>query len=103
MRSVVLALLTLGSVTLSPLAAADPAADACVRFWGEPRFNGSGYNHLVHVANSCSATAECAVTTNVNPEPTQLEVAGHSEGVVNTFLGSPARTFVPHVLCKMRY
>jgi hypothetical protein len=105
MRTVASLFATLGLVLLpplAPLASADAAADACVKYWGEPRFNGSGYNHLVHVVNSCSAPAACVVTTNVNPEPTALEVAGNSEAVVNTFLGSPARTFAPHVVCTMR-
>jgi hypothetical protein len=95
-------LVALANVALPPVAFADPATDACIRYWGEPRFNGGGYNHLVHVANSCPATADCAVTTNVSPEPAQLEVSGNSEAVINTFLSSPTRTFVPHVVCKMR-
>ena len=77
------------------------SADACVRFWGEVRYGALGYNHLVHIANSCSAEAECVVSTNVSPEPQKVTVEGKSEVVVTTFLGSPARAFTPRVKCTM--
>ncbi len=67
------ALLSLAS--LAPRARAErPSADSCIRFWGEARFNGVGYNHLVHLANSCAVSAECVVSTDVNPEPQRVEV-----------------------------
>jgi hypothetical protein len=85
----------------SPDAAAQ-SADACVRFWGEARYGALGYNHVVHLANSCSAEAECVVFTDVNPEEQKVSVGGKSQALVTTFLGSPARTFKPHVKCVMR-
>ena len=78
------------------------SANACIKFWGEVRYGALGYNHLVHVANACSAAAECDVSTDVNPEVQRVTVAGRSEELVTTFLGSPARTFAPHVKCTMR-
>jgi hypothetical protein len=58
-----------------------------------------GYNHIVHLRNLCDAPAECIVTTDVNPEPSKVSVAPGRETEVNTFLGSPARVFVPKVAC----
>jgi hypothetical protein len=91
------------SVALTSIAGAkEPAADGCIRYWGEARFGGVGYNHLVHVANSCAASADCVVSTDVSPSAQAIEVAGNSEVLVNTFLDSPARTFTPRVKCTIR-
>jgi hypothetical protein len=89
------------ALALGQSGAATDSADTCVRFWGEARYGALGYNHLVHVANSCSADAECAVSTDVNPEEQKVTVAGKGELVVTTFLGSPARAFKPRVKCVM--
>ena len=97
------ALLALGlSVALAPVAAAEQTPDSCIKYWGEVRFGGMGYNHLVHVANSCSRTADCLVSTDVNPSAQTVEVPANSEVIANTVLDSPARRFTPHVTCAMR-
>jgi hypothetical protein len=83
-------------------ATADAAANTCIRFWGETRYGALAYNHIVHVANSCEATADCSVSTDVNPEPQQVAVEGGTSIEVVTFMGSPARTFKPSVKCTMR-
>jgi hypothetical protein len=105
MRSGVL-LLGLGLLVFPLLAARDAAADAkadvCIKFHGEARYGGLGYNHLVHITNSCAVAADCTVSTDVNPQAQEAEVAAKSEIVVSTFLGSPARTFTPSVKCTMR-
>ena len=72
-----------------------------MRVYPEARFQAVGYNHIVHLVNACAAVAECVVSTDVNPEPQAVTVAPHSETEINTFLGSPARVFVPRVTCKM--
>jgi hypothetical protein len=74
---------------------------ACIQSWPEARYRALGYNHIVHVQNRCDARAECAVSTNVNPQPEQVVVPGHQEVEVTTFLGSPAREFTPKVECRM--
>jgi hypothetical protein len=89
------------TVALAPLAVAAPSADKCIKFWAEARYGALAWNHLVHVANICPAAAECAVSTDVNPEPQQVAVAGNTEVIVSTFMGSPARTFTPRVKCTM--
>jgi len=80
-----------------------PAKDnPCILSWPEARMQAYGYNHIVHVKDVCDAPADCVITTDVNPEPTKLSVAGKSEAEINTFLGSPSRVFTPKVVCTMR-
>jgi hypothetical protein len=101
MRTLAAVMVVLGvALALAPRASAQSAAQ-CVKSWSEARFNGVGYNHLVYLANSCDAEAECVVSTDVNPEAQRVAVPGHEEVVVNTFLGSPARAFTPKVACRM--
>jgi hypothetical protein len=99
---VVLVLVTLTVLATAPNASAGDTQASCIKFWGETRYGAMAYNHIVHVANSCTVTADCAVSTDVNPEPQQLEVSGQSSVEVMTFMGSPARTFKPNVKCTMR-
>ena len=101
MRLVVPVVLALIVAALVPREAGAQSPDSCIRFWGEARYAALGYNHLVHVANSCSAGADCVVSTDVSPAEQKVAVGGKSEAVVNTFIGSPARTFTPHVKCTM--
>jgi hypothetical protein len=89
-------------VVTSASAASPPSPKDCIRSWAEPRFNGVGFNHLVRIQNACAVAADCVVTTDVNPDPTQAIVPPKGEVVVNTFLGSPARVFIPRVECAMR-
>ena len=79
-----------------------PTPEACIHTLSEARYGALGYNHIVHVANECAVSAECLVSTDVNPEPKKIEVLAHGRVDVVTFLGSPARVFSPRVACKMR-
>jgi hypothetical protein len=81
---------------------AAPKDNPCILSWPEARMQAYGYNHIVHVKDVCDAAADCVITTDVNPEPTKLSVAGKSEAEVNTYLGSPSRVFTPKVVCTMR-
>ena len=89
-------------LALGPRGAAAGGPDLCIKFRGEVRYGALGYNHLVHITNTCAVAADCSVTTDVNPEAQAAEVGARSEVVVTTFLGSPARTFTPSVKCTMR-
>jgi hypothetical protein len=106
MRSSVVLLVALGVLAPASLAGADgpaqPAQKDCILSWPEARMQAYGYNHIVHVKDVCDAPADCVITTDVNPEPTKLAVAGKSETEVNTYLGSPARVFTPKVVCTFR-
>jgi hypothetical protein len=73
---------------------------ACISVWPEVRYV-VGYNHIVHVANTCDAAFVCDVSTDVSPEPQRVSVPPRTEIEVVTFIGSPARVFVPNVQCKL--
>ena len=90
---------------LGPVAAwATPpdTAAICIKVRPEARYSAYGYNHIVHLADVCASSAECDVSTDVNPQPTHVSVPAKTEIEVNTFLGSPARTFIPKVACTMQ-
>ncbi len=82
---------------------ADPAPPAppraCVAIRAEARYGAAGYNHVVVLANACAQDEACTVTTDVNPEPQRVLVPARASTEVVTFLGSPARVFVPKAVC----
>jgi hypothetical protein len=93
-----------GAVTRAKAAdagVADGGAAGCIESWPEARMQAYGYNHIVHIRDTCAVAADCIVTTDVNPEPTPVAVAAKSETEINTYLGSPARVFTPKVVCTM--
>ncbi len=97
-------LLTLATAAVPRASLADGPTDsaaACISVRPEARYRGLGYNHIVHVQDTCATPAECDVSTDVNPQPSHVSVPAHGEVEVTTFLGSPARVFVPKVDCKM--
>jgi len=75
----------------------------CVAVSFSARYSGYGYNHLVTIHNTCASAATCTVTTDVNPAPTQVAIAKDATETVSTFVGSPARTFVPTVACTLAH
>jgi hypothetical protein len=97
------ALLALAGAALvtAPAVAADAGAEpaACVAIRAEVRYGAAGYNHIVVLTNACAKPQVCTVTTDVNPEPIKATVPPRSTTDVVTFMGSPARVFVPHAIC----
>ncbi len=92
-----------GLAVIPRLAQATPdSAAACIKVRAEARYLGLGYNHIVHLTDVCKSSAECDVTTDVNPQPTHASVPAGAHVEVNTFMGSPARVFTPKVDCKMQ-
>jgi len=94
---------------LAPLLATDagaapspPKTEApeCVKHRTEARYRNLGYDHLVHVLNTCTRRVACRVSTNVNPEPAELTVNPGEEREVVTWRGSPAREFTARVACQ---
>ena len=95
------AILLLASGLLAPAAATASAAraPACVRAWGEARPRYPGYDHVVHLTNTCSVKASCTVSTNVNPQAIVATVPPRSTIELLTFMSSPAREFAIRVEC----
>ncbi len=73
----------------------------CMRSWAEARARYPGYDHIVHLANGCSAVAECRVVTDVSPDAVGVQVDPGHEIEVLTFRGSPAATFRAEVSCRL--
>jgi hypothetical protein len=98
-----------GSVAIAFFALAGPGRAAgagakqalsCVKYRGEARPWGFGFKHVVVLVSECTVTAECTVSTDANPEPTVVVVPAKETREVVTFLSSPARAFVPAVVCR---
>ncbi len=73
---------------------------ACVHHTTEARYI-MGYNHLVHIDNTCERSVECLVSTDVSPETQRVHLEAKSMKTVVTFKGSPARTFRATVDCQL--
>ena len=97
----VLVLAGAASTVSSPAVASDAGAEpaVCVAVRAEVRYGAAGYSHIVVLTNACAKPQTCTVTTDVNPEPVKATVPPRGSTDVVTFLGSPARTFVPHAIC----
>jgi hypothetical protein len=65
----------------------------------QPVFNGSGFNHLVHVDNQCAQPMACTVMTDVNPQPQSATITAGQTHTFNTFFNAPAYGFTPTVRC----
>lgn len=75
------------------------AAGKCVKAKPEARYSGYGYDHLVHLDNTCKEDMLCTVTTNANARGVKVDVPKGEQRVVVTFRGSPAREFTYEVEC----
>ena len=81
------------------VALAQAAKAACVTVRAEAPFRGSGYDHLVKLQNHCDRPVKCRVSSDVNPEPTEVTVSAQGRSEVLLWRGSPARTFKARVTC----
>ncbi|MDD5309065.1 MAG: hypothetical protein PHU25_17265 [Deltaproteobacteria bacterium] len=98
----VLLVLLLGAGIAGVAYAASGTSAGCVDWRSEAVFNGTGYNHLVHLTSRCDKPVGCDVSTDVNPAPIKVELEPGRSQTVNTFLGSPATAFTPKVTCKKK-
>lgn len=89
------------ATTLPAFVLAQNEVPDCVTVRGEARWGADAYNHVVVVQNRCDRRAQCQVATDVNPQPTAVEVPAGETREVMTFLGSPARAFTPRVRCEL--
>lgn len=94
--------LAAGTALGQPSAAIGDRPD-CVTAVGRVVNTGFGFNHSVHVSNGCSFAVDCHVSTDVNPHVNDIHLAPGASTDVATFLGSPASTFVPNVVCPYEH
>jgi hypothetical protein len=78
-----------------------PAVPACMQVATSSRWVPFGYNHVVELANGCSKSATCQVSTDVNPEIQTVRLAPGEKRSIMTFMGSPSSTFVARVDCRL--
>lgn len=78
----------------------DGPAKECVEVRTEAPYVPFGYNHIVVLKNTCKTAMRCQVKTDVNPQIQIVTLAVGEEKRVTTFVGSPAKTFIPSVSCK---
>lgn len=90
-----------GRAAAADAGATPSAVPACITVAHEARYVPYGYNHVVIVTNACTKSAVCTIATDVAPSPITSEVPARTSVEVTTFLGSPARTFVPRVRCVL--
>ena len=96
------ALATLTLVPQSARGQSGPAGNPpCIRYWTEAALGFAGYNHLVHISNACSQTADCDVVTSANPVPIEVTIPVSDARVVITYRESPARAFQAKVRCRL--
>jgi hypothetical protein len=93
--------LSAGSEAHAAPPSAAPAID-CVDYHTEASFASVGYDHLVHLTNNCKKAKTCTVKTNVNPDPTSVQLAPGESTTVVMWRGSPAREFTADVNCRER-
>lgn len=93
------AVFSVAVLTAAGLAQAQNDVPDCVEVQAIARWAAAGYNHIVRIDNGCESRIRCQVATNVNPEPTTVEVAAGQTTDVLTFRDSPASTFEPRVSC----
>ncbi len=79
-----------------------PVPAKCVAWHTEVRARAYGYDHFVVLTSSCTKSATCVVSTDVNPAPQTAEVAAGETVEVATFLGSPASSFTATVDCTLK-
>ena len=66
--------------------------DGCASAEKQSRYV-AGYDHLVHVTNTCDFAITCKVKTTVNPEWIEGTLAPKAKHTFVTFKGSPAYEF----------
>jgi hypothetical protein len=90
-----------GAIALQAPRRRPPTNPACITYKKEVRHR-DGYEHLVHVTNSCSADAECNVSSDAQPRPVGVTVkSGTTQTVVLTRRAHTAY-FQATVNCSIR-
>lgn len=82
------------------IASAQGAPESCVKSECRTNYVAYGYNHTVHLENTCSTAMRCSVASDANPQPQQAQLAVGASTDVRTFTGSPASACRAIVSCS---
>ncbi len=98
----VLGVLGLTWFSMTP-AHAEPSAAVppCITWMPIVRYRAYGYDHIVRLESKCDKPSSCSVTTNANATPVSGTLPAGGRIELQTFTGSPARSFIPSVLCTL--
>ena len=78
-------------------------ADDCAEVPASARYVGYGYTHVVTLKNACTKAIECALWSDVDPEPrTTVQADPGQTAEVVTRRGSPSRDVTGHKSCRFR-
>ena len=75
-------------------------AESCVRATCTTRYVAYGYNHVVHLENTCGRPMQCSVASDANPRATTTRLASGASTDVQTVMGSPASVCRAIVSCS---
>jgi hypothetical protein len=82
---------------------AEPVANDCAVVTASASYVAYGYNHIITLTNSCKKAVECAVWTDIDPEPrTTLRLLPGESSELVTRRGSPARDVTAFKQCTFR-
>ena len=87
---------------LAVLFAGDASADTTictVHHSTEVRYRGLGYQHIVHITNSCDEAVACEVRTSASHGHVDVTVPGRSSVAVLTRRGAASRKFTAQLSC----
>jgi hypothetical protein len=78
-------------------------ADDCAEVQASARYVGYGYTHVVTLKNACTKAVECALWSDVDPEPrTTVQADPGQTAEVVTRRGSPSRDVTGYKSCRFR-
>jgi hypothetical protein len=85
--------------SVSPLQSQAKKPGGCVDVTTQASYASVGYDHIVTLKSGCKVRMACKVSTNVNPDPANVDLGpGETQSVV-TWRGSPAYEFTANVTC----
>jgi len=79
----------------------DPDVPACMTVSAYVVNAAPGFDHVVRLASRCDELARCVVTTDVAPDPIDVDVPPHETREVVTFRGAPGPAFRERAKCRL--
>jgi hypothetical protein len=79
----------------------DPDVPVCMTVSSYVVNSAPGFDHVVRLASECDAPAHCVVSTDVAPDPVEVDVPAHETREVVTFRGAPGPAFQARAKCRL--
>jgi hypothetical protein len=101
MRAITLIAFVSVTVCAAGSVSAEASVPSCAKVRTEARPNGSGYDHVVAIANKRDAPVACTVSTSVTPDVRWAEIPAGKETEVVTATASNESSFTPTLFCMI--